>query len=371
MNKPEANVILNLLVADAQLSQTARDEIEKHYNTLTNYLSNNSTFDSTTYVQGSVNLGTSIKPITGGTDDYDVDFAVVIPHNSDDNAEVIKTEIGSVLHNSDRYNERLEEKKRAWRINYSQSHVDIVPAKAETSEAEGTIKVTKKNDTNYTFILSAPEPFAKWFHSKETMDTDTLFSKSIAHREVNEIKDFPKQTRGSILSRTVQLLKLHRDYMFKDNDQDLKPISMIITILAAKSYQSETNLIDSLQGFFTRVMYQFSEDNEGHLLLENPVLSTENFTDKWSEYPERKEAFFNWIKQAKEDIMFYDTLSQKDYLEKISQKFTNNGENVAKSYGQYFQSIQKSGNFSYNTSNGFHVKEQGEKKIPKNTFYGM
>lgn len=110
MNKPEANVILNLLAADAQLSQTARDEIEKHYNTLTNYLSNNSTFDSTTYVQGSVNLGTSIKPITGGTDDYDVDFAVVIPHNSDDNAEVIKTEIGSVLHNSDRYNEWLEEK---------------------------------------------------------------------------------------------------------------------------------------------------------------------------------------------------------------------------------------------------------------------
>ena len=29
MNKPEANVILNLLVAEAQLSQTARDEIEK------------------------------------------------------------------------------------------------------------------------------------------------------------------------------------------------------------------------------------------------------------------------------------------------------------------------------------------------------
>lgn len=203
------------------------------------------------------------------------------------------------------------------------------------------------------------------------MKIDTLFSNSIEHREVNEIKEFPQQTQGSILSRTVQLLKLHRDYMFKDNDQDLKPISMIITILAAKSYQSETNLVDSLQGFFTRALYQFSEDNEGHLLLENPVLNTENFTDKWSDYPERREAFFNWIKQAREDIMSYDILSQKEYLQKISQKFTKNGENVAKSYGQYFQSIQKSGSFAYSKTNGLHVKEQGEKNIPRNTFFGM
>lgn len=371
MNKPEANVILNLLVADAQLSKTAQNEIKQHYDTLTSYLSNNCAINSTTYVQGSVNLGTSIKPITGGSDDYDVDFAVVLPRHSNKSAKAIKTEIGTALRTSDRYKELLEEKKRAWRINYAQSHVDIVPAKAETSDTEGTINVTKKNDTNYTFILSAPEPFAKWFHSKESIKIDTLLSDSIAHREANEIKEFPQQNKGSVLSRTIQLLKLHRDYMFKDSDQELKPISMIITILVAKSYQSETNLIDSLQGFFSRALNQFSKDNEGHLLLKNPVLETENFTDKWEEYPERKEAFFNWIKQAREDLLSYDVLSQKDYLKKISQKFTKNGENVVKSYGVYFQSIQQSGNFSYSDTSGFHVQKPGEKNIPQNTFYGI
>ena len=37
-------------------------------------------------------------------------------------------------------------------------------------------------------------------------------------------------------------------------------------------------------------------------IIKNPTDPLENFADKWVEFPERKEAFFNWLSQARSDF---------------------------------------------------------------------
>lgn len=93
MQKAEANMILNLLVEDAKLSKTAREKIQNHYEAITNYINNNFNEIADIYIQGSVNLGTAIRPINGSQDDYDVDFVVVVPNNISDTAEIIKIKL--------------------------------------------------------------------------------------------------------------------------------------------------------------------------------------------------------------------------------------------------------------------------------------
>lgn len=370
MRKEEANMILNLLVEDAQLSKTAREKIQSHYEAITSYINNNFNESANIYIQGSVNLGTAIRPINGSQDDYDVDFVVVVPNNISDTAEILKDKIGDVLRSNKHYKLQLEEKRRAWRVNYSQSHVDIVPAKAETNDSKKIINVTKKTDTTYVFIESAPQPFANWFEAKEHGKTDLLFENVIQRSNSVKADDFPKNSKGTVLSKTVQLLKLHRDYMFQDDSNEVAPISMLITILAAQSYKDETNLVDALTSFFKEYISKFKKDSYGNITLPNPVLESENFTDKWIEHPERKVAFVNWVKQAKNDILSYEDLSPKEYLENIQKRFSNNGRNVAKSYGNYMGEMQRAGNFSYDKGNGFQIKSDSNTLIPKNTFYG-
>lgn len=156
--------------------------------------------------------------------------------------------------------------------------------------------------------------------------------------------------------------------MFQNDSNELAPISMLITILAAQSYKDETNLVDALTSFFTEYISKFKKDSHGNITLPNPVLERENFTDKWVEHPERKVAFANWVKQAKNDILSYQDLSPREYLENIQKRFPNNGKNVAKSYGNYMGKMQRAGDFSYDQENGFQIKPDTNTLIPKKHF---
>lgn len=38
-------------------------------------------------------------------------------------------------------------------------------------------------------------------------------------------------------------------------------------------------------------------------IIENPVMSEENFAEKWNEKPEKAKEFFCWLNRAKADIL--------------------------------------------------------------------
>ena len=49
-------------------------------------------------------------------------------------------------------------------------------------------------------------------------------------------------------------------------------------------------------------MDQFIEHDGNHCIIRNPSDPLENFADKWPEHPEREAAFFEWLRQARQDF---------------------------------------------------------------------
>ena len=55
--------------------------------------------------------------------------------------------------------------------------------------------------------------------------------------------------------------------------------------------------------------------------VRNPVNESENFADKWSDYPQRQENFYKWHAQLKKDI--YDIFGKRNGLHNIQEAMTN------------------------------------------------
>ena len=102
------------------------------------------------------------------------------------------------------------------------------------------------------------------------------------------------------LQRSIQILKRHRDIMFAE-DQDDRPISIIISTLAARAYNDEANLLDALQ-IIIDGMPRYIENRNGVSWVSNPVNPLENFADKWRAHPQRETKFRQWLLQVRNDL---------------------------------------------------------------------
>ena len=103
------------------------------------------------------------------------------------------------------------------------------------------------------------------------------------------------------LQKAIQLMKRHRDIFFQHNDEDA-PISIIITTLAALAYNGEANVYEALCNIVEK-MPQFVKMRNGKYWIENPVMSAENFADKWNEKPTKATAFYHWLGQVRQDLL--------------------------------------------------------------------
>ena len=90
-------------------------------------------------------------------------------------------------------------------------------------------------ETDHTnWLKSNPFGYAKWFFNRAEVSSTKRVMLSEA------IKPVPNFQQNKLpLQRVVQILKRHRDMMF--NGDDDKPISIIITTLAARAYNKEEN----------------------------------------------------------------------------------------------------------------------------------
>lgn len=129
-----------------------------------------------------------------------------------------------------------------------------------------------------------------------------------------KVEDIPDHKVKTTLQKAIQLLKRHRDNMFSD-DPDAKPISIIITTLAAHSYGNEGSLVDALSIILRNMdSDKFIEDRDGEKWVANPVNPAENFADKWAEDPTLQTNFYMWLDQARRDFGAYLNASPADEL---------------------------------------------------------
>jgi hypothetical protein len=138
----------------------------------------------------------------------------------------------------------------------------------------------------------------------------------VAKRINASVEDVPDYQVKTPLQRAIQILKRHRDTVFSDDEH--KPISIIITTLAALSYDNEASLSLAMQKIVFG-MEGFIQRQNGQAYIPNPVNPLENFADKWAEEPKKEQRFRSWLEQLKSDyrllLASHDLTSQRKLLE--------------------------------------------------------
>jgi len=174
-------------------------------------------------------------------------------------------------------------------------------------------------------MISNPEDYADWFDKLQENERKNLF-KIRNQQYSNNIEDLRKFGIRTTLQKTIQILKRHRDIKYKDaseEERDNKPISIIITTLVGKMYSGNETILDLILKFSIEFKNYIKITDNGDYVITNPVNDKENFADKWNIYPERKEAFFEWVENLKQDLItnnfmiFDDIIEKTNYLKKI------------------------------------------------------
>ena len=330
--RKELNNLFLQIAEGLDITETQFNNLVMSYNAVGKYLEDDETFKSYCPVvtpQGSLRLGTIIQPIS---EDGDIDVDLVYRLNGKSSIwtqKDIKLLVGKRLKEHGTYSGMLdkEEGRRCWTLLYRQDsnntkeryHMDILPSVSDSefnrryesirsreyspqTIDQIAIRITDNQDPGYEkrtditeWLKSNPDGYAIWFAYR---------CKSISEKRENlfeavmPVGKYVKEK--TILQRIVQILKRHRDIMFKD-DED-KPISIIITTLAARAYNGESSLLEGLYNVVGSMESYIKRNPNGDFVISNPVNPDENFADKWPTHPKRKENFFKWLKQVKADL---------------------------------------------------------------------
>lgn len=255
------------------------------------------------YVQGSFRLGTVVQPI-GHLDEYDVDLVCRLEIDKTAITQLdLKSKVGDRLKVRGDLAAILEESRRCWVLDYPAQtglpsfHMDVLPSIPNMVRGPDGILLTDK-ELRY-WQASNPVAYSNWFKSR----MEVVFRSrrvALADSISASIEDIPDWQVKTPLQRSIQILKRHRDLYFQERP-DEKPISIILTTLAARAYCNEEDIVEALSGIVSR-MPHFIENRDGVWWVANPVEPLENFADKWKQYPERKEAFIAWLDKVGADF---------------------------------------------------------------------
>lgn len=322
---------IDALVDELDISDTRYQQATDSYMSLGRWLNREGStiaeYGPAVYVQGSFGLGTVIKPIDLH-EEYDVDS--VCEFKKLGKRQVTQAQLKAMLHveieayrRSKSMAKPLREGRRCWTLNYAdgaQFHMDVVPAlpneadvrrllEARSLDARlaGTaIGITDNERHDYRLITddwprSNPKGYLEWFRSRMIVvlnERKAKLAKSI-RASIEEIPDYRVRTP---LQASIMILKRHRDVTFQSDTTKSAPISIIITTLAAHSYDGEEDVADALRSILAGMDRHIERDRSNRAIIRNPSDPLENFADKWAEHPEREQGFFAWLRQARADF---------------------------------------------------------------------
>ena len=373
--KSEMDKILAVVSRSLDLSETQYKDAVSKYEAVGAWLEHPKSslhpYTPKIFPQGSLALGTCVRPI--GKDEFDVDLVCEMGLPATVNQEQAKALVGARLAEHETYRQMLEEKNRCWRLDYAgQFHMDILPAKPDDNGVRHRTEFTSDSallvpDRDLQgWKPSDPQGYARWFDLKKS---ESASPGALAVAAVEPVPEQGQPREKKPLQVAVQLLKRHRDLYFQHRDD--APISIIITTLASEAYAPQGDLITTLEHLLDRMPYEITWTNDQAYVL-NPTNRQENFADKWATEPKKRDAFFEWNEQAKQDVKTLratNLVTVRDPLAKFA------GDNMAtkalKLVGEETNALRSSG-ISVRRSDGriAAAGTAGATTVPRNTFYG-
>lgn len=283
--------------------------------------------------QGSFRYGTVIRPLNP-EEEYDLDNVCLLRALSKGQLtqEQLKEFYGDEIKAYAREHSMLapaEEHNRCWRLRYADEvsfHLDTLPCVPEEVEfirqlleqkipsdlANRAIAITDRKHPQYGVLAldwytSNPRGFAVWFEQRAAMGR----SRALAEARLRaSVEDVPPYEWKTTLQQSIQLLKRHRDSMFRQR-LDVAPISMIITNLAAHAYGGETDLATALE---TIVEGMPNYVRPTLPRVPNPTHPAEDYADKWRKDARLEKSFWEWHAAVKADLATLSTLVGKSSL---------------------------------------------------------
>ena len=288
--------LLARIAEEIQLDDTRKERMESAYRAIESLLNEDEGFFKNAifeiYPQGSVRIGTTVKPT--GKNEFDLDIVIHIIMNWEDySPQFIYNELKRVLQNSDRYKDKVQLKNRCITLNYSGDfHMDILPGCQETNVDNDKLVVPDRELGDWTF--SNPRGYGKWFIDKSNILKVSLLEKAYAMENL-PADEFSKKKP---LQRAVQLIKMYRDEYFKSNPK-MATSSIILTTIAGEFYDGEESIFDTIENIIYKIKQNFNILGlvGNRLKILNPVNSQEDFSDKWDDdkEPELYEHFKKFI----------------------------------------------------------------------------
>ena len=230
------------------------------------------------YVQGSFRLGTVVRPMKE-EDEYDIDLVCHLVINKEQTTQKdLKEMVGGRLKKRDDLERILKPSRRCWTLEYPPEnqmprfHMDVLPAIPNIERPPTGILLT---DTELKlWQKSNPRAYSDWFYERMKLiyqEKRAAFAESI-QAKVEEVPEWQVKTP---LQTAVQILKRHRDIHFQDR-KDVKPVSVIITTLAAHAYDNQSGVYDALSSIVQKIEAnwgkpEFVENRNGKCHVCRPV----------------------------------------------------------------------------------------------------
>jgi hypothetical protein len=395
MTKDYKNEITNILETLGQqldISESQYNAAVKSYEAVGDWLSKEGSklypYNPRIIPQGSFMLGTIVRPIND-EDDIDIDLVCKLEGKPSHWAQIhLKNAVGDRLKEHSKYREMLEDEKggrRCWTLEYSEDanyHLDVLPSISDKNFTKLfnesfnrfqdinadklAIRITDNEESNYAtetdvywWMKSNPFGYAKWFYQRAIHSSSKMITLSAS---VDPVKPYEKEKMP--LQRAVQLLKRHRDIMFSSDDLDSenRPISIIITTLAARAYDKSENLMDAYTNIVS-TMRNFietrlnKETGQYERWVSNPINDEENFADKWADTPQKEEYFYLWLDKLEADLYSIRTSDSKGLHmlnQSLSSQYGDKAVNLAFTvYGENNRKLRESGQRKMARETGF------------------
>jgi hypothetical protein len=373
----DPNLLLDELIgasiADFDVPRNVYERAVDRYDALSNWLSEywfSHAAGGVVYPQGSIRLGTMVRPITDGSD-YDIDLVCRRDLSKESTTQRgLKADVGAAISTYVATGPDGEpgqsEGKRCWTLDYPQEafHMDVLPALPDIDALPNGIVLTDRDLQHWQ--PSNPVDFATWFYAQ--MERELAETRAVLAKQM-DVEDVPTWYVKTTLQRTVQALKRHRDMYFTDRHEE-RPASIIITTLAGRAYAGPGSLYEVLLDV-TEKMPSLVERRDGVWWVPNPVQPLENFADRWRHKPGSDKNFFEWIRQAQQDFAAIGAeLGVDRVLKKVAKSF---GEGPARraggSFGIELAETRDRGGLGMAGKTGT-LGTLVTRPIPKHTFHG-
>lgn len=384
--------VLDVISKNICVSESDYAILNNHFKGLTETLENgiDKRFSPILRTQGSIRLGTAVKPV----DEVGLDADIIcelynVPSNY--TQKDVQEIVGRVLRSSPKYKDLLKEPqggRRCFTIEYADgTHVDILPCVVDENYRQHMLNVS---DNAEDYILSITDKKRDGFATDPNRDNwgksnpigyanrferiAKLFE--TCHKSLYEVRasvePFPKyedKTEKLTLQKIVQLIKRHRDVLMGD-DED-KPVSILMTTLAEEAYTSSHG--GSLFQVFNYIAHHLTDYilyKDGKPVVLNPVLPKENFADKWQEKPRKMEQFQKWHNALVADLQSLTELKGDKLANKLKSMFGDRA--VTRAYTAMAKQDHKdvrSGILTMSTTTGGWSASEAGKTVKPHTFY--